>query len=137
MKPFGFPRQKRLLRTTEFASLHKFGRRSFTEHFIIYLLPNELQFSRLGVSINANTGNAVERNRLKRVLREFFRLNQDAIQVPSDIHIAVKRGVKATNVSEPEVIRVELKKVFLDTKNYTPIKASERAKANQRTKGRH
>ena len=112
MKPFGFPRQRKLLRAKEFASLHKLGRRSFTEHFIVYVLPNQLEFSRLGISINARAGNAVERNKLKRSLREFFRINQGFIQTPIDIHIAVKKGVRATSAAG--TVEAELKE-YLQT----------------------
>jgi ribonuclease P protein component len=131
MKPLGFPRQRRLLRAKEFASLHKSGRRSFTGHFIVYISPNRFSFSRLGVSINANAGNAVERNRLKRVLREIFRLNHDAISIPVDIHIAVKRGVQATSAASSDVIEAEFREILTQIKNYAPDKT------NQRSKDRH
>jgi len=121
MKPFGFPRQRRLLRAKEFTSLVKLGRRSFTGHFIVYLLPNKLQFSRLGVSINRHTGNAVERNRLKRKLREYFRLNQSAVQRPIDIHIAVKRGVKAKNAATVNIVEDELGELLAKTESYALV----------------
>lgn len=124
MKPFGFPRQTRLLRAKDFASLHKLGRRSFTGHFIVYILPNGLQLSRLGISINVRTGNAVERNKLKRVLREFFRVNRSVIDTPIDIHIVVKRGKRAIDAAAPGIVDIELKEIFKEINNYIPIKNS-------------
>lgn len=112
MSPFGFPRQRRLLLAKEFASLHKSGRRSFTGHFIVYIMPNRLQVSRLGISVNAKAGNSVERNRLKRVLRDFFRLNSGTLATPIDIHIAVKRGARAVSATAQGVIEAELKEYF-------------------------
>jgi ribonuclease P protein component len=134
MSPFGFPRQRKLLLAKEFASLARLGRRSFTGHFIVYIMPNQLQFSRLGVSINARSGNAVKRNRLKRALREFFRQNQDSIQIPVDIHVAVKRGVLATRAAAKGVVEAELREFFINTTNHisagidVPIKDEERSK---------
>ncbi len=108
MRSSGFPRQTRLVRASEFALLHKLGRRSLTRSFIVYILPNRLGFSRLGVSVNVRAGSAVQRNRLKRLLREFFRLNVASPSVPVDIHVAVKRGVRAVSLRNLSGVEAEL-----------------------------
>ena len=130
MRPFGFPRKSRLLRANEFASLHKLGRRMLTGHFIVYIMPNRLGFSRLGVSISARAGGAVERNRLKRLLREFFRINQAAIPVPADIHITVKRGAGVLSASAPGVVPSELGELLTDKKSYALTGKRTAKKAN-------
>jgi len=122
MRPSGFPRQTRLFRAGEFTLLHKTGQKSKTRSFIVYVLPNRLGFSRLGVSVNSRAGSAVQRNRLKRLLREFFRLKFASLSVPVDIHIAVKRGVKAVNLGGLSDVETELSRFLkVEDKNIIPV----------------
>jgi len=55
--------------------------------------PNGLDHSRLGLTLTRKTGNAVERNRAKRVLREVFRLNRHRIDLSMDLVINGRRSM--------------------------------------------
>ena len=59
--------------------------------------------ARLGLTVGRKVGNAVARNRLKRVLREFFRLHQALLEDPLDIVVVPKRSVDARHASLREV----------------------------------
>ena len=87
MKQFSFPKTKRLLSNDQFKSVLDNGRR-FSDPdksgLILYIAKNDCDYPRLGISIGKSHGNAVTRNRLKRLLREAFRQNQDRIPAGFD-----------------------------------------------------
>jgi ribonuclease P protein component len=72
--PFPFRRRHRLSLATEFESAYDRGTRRSSGPITIHLVPNDRPDHRLGLSIGRRIGNAVARNRLKRLLREAFRL---------------------------------------------------------------
>lgn len=72
---------------------------------IVYALANELAHPRLGISIGRRAGGAVERNRLKRLLREAFRLEQHAIGGGVDL-VAVVRPHRARSVDDYRAVFV-------------------------------
>jgi ribonuclease P protein component len=70
------PRTARLLRPADFAALKQHGKRFTTRHFVIEHRPNAAA-ARLGMAVSRRVSKkAVERNRIRRQIREQFRLNQ-------------------------------------------------------------
>lgn len=88
---FTFTKADRILKRSEFIALAKSGRRVQNADFIAYFLPSQSNQSRLGVTVTKKVGQAVERNRIKRLVREFFRLNRDCLSGKWDINIIAKR----------------------------------------------
>ncbi|HTP40082.1 MAG TPA: ribonuclease P protein component [Steroidobacteraceae bacterium] len=71
----GFGRQQRLLKASEFEAVYAGRRRVTDSFFAVNFAPNELGRARLGLAIGARAvGNSVARNRIKRLVRESFRL---------------------------------------------------------------
>ncbi len=74
------------LRTTqEFHRVYKRGKSVVNRHIVVYYLPNNLGKNRVGISVSKKVGNAVTRNRVKRLIREVYRLNGDGIRQGYDI----------------------------------------------------
>lgn len=74
-----FPKTRRLTSNQQFKSVLDRGRRAGDSLLTVYAVPNECGHPRLGISVGKSSGNAVVRNRLKRLLREAFRRSQDSI----------------------------------------------------------
>jgi len=69
-----FPRSVRITRSVEFAGVLKEGVRVGGRLLLVHLRPSTLSTSRLGVTVSRRVGGAVVRNRVRRRLRELFRL---------------------------------------------------------------
>ena len=91
MGVFSFPKTERLLNRADFVNLNRSGRRHHSEHFVVISKQNGLGITRFGVSVSKKTGNAVKRNRVKRLLREFFRLRRSHFPNGHDIVIVAKK----------------------------------------------
>lgn len=116
-----YPRERRLTERTDYLVCYDQGRRYFTKHFILFVLPrpDESQPSRLGTGVGKKIGKAVARNRVKRLLKEFFRLNQQSIGPGLDIVIVAKRGI-AWKTLHLDLISDEMLPALLRAKSRLP-----------------
>jgi len=72
--PEGYGRHQRIIKTDDFSSVFRLRPVHRTEHFVLYLRPNSIGQSRLGVVVAKRLApRAVTRNLIKRLAREVFR----------------------------------------------------------------
>jgi ribonuclease P protein component len=90
-----FPRARRLVRRADFLNCYNSGQRSFSRNFVFFALYVRAQPGqwRLGLAVTRKSGNAVWRNRIKRVVREFFRLHQRDMPQGLDLVVVPKRSL--------------------------------------------
>ncbi|WP_295100470.1 ribonuclease P protein component [uncultured Candidatus Kuenenia sp.] len=84
---YTFTKAERLLRKKEFDKVFDEGKVFKNKFLVLYVAPGVQKCSRMGLVVSKKIGNAVRRNRVKRLLREVFRLNKNRLTVPVDIVI--------------------------------------------------
>jgi ribonuclease P protein component len=80
----------------------KLGRRLSSRNFVLFIKKNENLFHRLGIVVKKEIGPATFRNRMKRYIREFFRLRKHQIKGSYDIILMVKKGCSVNRYQEAE-----------------------------------
>lgn len=85
-----FPRSHRLGGKREFSAVFDERTRESAGPLTVYSRPNGLKHLRLGISISRRVGTAVKRNRIKRLLRESFRLSQHEWPGGYDLVVVVR-----------------------------------------------
>ena len=98
-----FTASMRLLRHADFERVYKQGRRHFAAHVtVFYRLREQGEGLRVGFTVGKVLGGAVDRNRMKRRLRESVRLRWPGIRVPVDVVINPKKSVLKVEFAELE-----------------------------------
>jgi ribonuclease P protein component len=92
--PLAFRRCDRLVHAADFERVYRAGRRAGDGLFGVSAAPNQIGHARLGMSVSLRTtGNAVRRNRVRRLIREVFRLRRPAL--PSlDLVVTSRPGAR-------------------------------------------
>ena len=88
---FRFQRELRLRGKSAFKHVHEAKVRRETGPLLVYARPNTLEFSRIGLAVGRSVGGAIRRNRIKRRLREAFRLNRHEWPTGYDWMVVVRK----------------------------------------------
>ena len=105
-KPKGFPKSARVVRRSEYRAIQRSSLRVVTDHFIIYARKRRRKSQRVGITVSKKVGNAVVRNRVKRLVRECFRLNRQ--HLPSELDLVLvarkQRGIPSFDGAREQLI---------------------------------
>ena len=99
---FRFPKRERLSGKKAFDRVFAEGRVFRGKAVVVRSLANGLAYSRLGLSVGRKVGPATRRNRVKRLIREAYRLNKHALLVPCDMVVVPRPGFPADSLHAVE-----------------------------------
>ena len=102
MKAQALSKAMLLVKPWQYRLVYDQGKRVRGHNFSLIYLPNSTAGNRLGISVHG-VKQAVQRNRIKRIIREFFRHNQNFIEPSSDVVFAVRPGFVPDSPREIEV----------------------------------
>jgi ribonuclease P protein component len=88
-------RRYRVRRSDRFQQIRSKGKSLSSDLMVLCALPNGLPYSRFGFSVSSRIGGAVERNRIKRRLRESMRLRATSIKPGWDIVVIARRPIRS------------------------------------------
>jgi len=129
-----FPRTARLLRHADFERVYKQGRRHFSASMTFFYLARPVNVEtgagaaashgpRIGFTVGRALGGAVQRNRMKRRLREAVRMSRPAAGVAADVVINPKKSLLAADFAD---ILNEVSRAFVIIEQRLAPKPSER-----------
>lgn len=87
------PLKYRLTKDKDFRNVRENGKHTYTQFFVLTWTPNNLDHPRFGMIASKKVGNAVQRHRAARILRESIRHNLDAIKPGFDFVIIARAGI--------------------------------------------
>lgn len=94
------PKAHRIRKRAEFLRLQRVGRRKSGARFVVITEPRQNGISRLGITTSKQVGGAVARNRVRRLVREFFRRRKYEILPPQDVLVIARAGAASATFAE-------------------------------------
>ena len=91
-----------LRRNDDFKRCYKTGRSYGSRLLVLYVLENGKDSNRLGISVSKKVGNSVVRHRVRRLVKESYRLNEDRFNSGLDLAVVARRQAAESDFHEIE-----------------------------------
>ena len=95
----------------DFQKVYKSGKSFANKYLVMYVLENGTDSNRLGISVSKKVGNSVVRHRVKRLIKESYRLHEGIFNSGLDIVIVARPGAATVGYKEVESALLHLCKL--------------------------
>ena len=100
-----------LKKNRDFQNVYRNGKSKANKYLVMYVLENQLDSNRLGISVSKKVGNSVIRHHLTRLRRESYRLNKEMFNSGLDIVVIARESAKDRKYKEIESALLHLGKI--------------------------
>ena len=91
-----------LKKNMDFQNVYKNGKSYANKYLVMYVLENNLNKNRIGISVSKKVGNSVIRHRITRLIRESYRLQEDVFNSSLDIVVIARGNAREVGYKEIE-----------------------------------
>ena len=91
-----------LKKNTDFRRVYNKGSSHSNNLLVMYVLPNNKEENRLGISVSKKVGNSVVRHRITRLIREVYRLREDTFNSGLDVVVIARVSAKGISYHQVE-----------------------------------
>ncbi len=100
-----------LRKNSDFQAVYKSGKSYANKYLVIYTSKNGTDRNRLGISVSKKVGNSVVRHRIKRLVKESYRLHEQMFNSGLDIAVIARQGSDACDYASIESALLHLMKL--------------------------
>ncbi len=100
-----------LKKNRDFQNVYRRGKSYGNKYLVMYLLPNQTESNRIGISVSKKVGNSIVRHHLTRLIRESYRLHEENFQCGYDMVVVARTAAKDRTYHEIESALIHLGKL--------------------------
>ena len=130
-----FPASDRLRKRFEFRLVRDRSRRVHTKSFLLLVAPASGPHTRLGITVARQVGKAVRRNRIKRLVRETFRLRRELFPLRADVVVIAKNSCSVSCLADVEAEFAAAARSMLSSRASTSATTANTQPSSRRSGG--
>lgn len=120
-----------LKKNKDFQTVYRQGKSYANKYLVLYIMENQTEKNRIGISVSKKVGNSVVRHHLTRLIRESYRLQEECFQRGYDLVVIARQSAKDVTYKEMESALIHLGKLH---KIYKTVQDTKKIVVKQQKK---